>query len=72
MDRKAVSLPAGALVGQPHSIVGDLQRLREVPAHESIQGECGHGNTRGHVITGRYSRRPSFPGGGCGTVEVSH
>jgi hypothetical protein len=72
VDRKAVSLPAGALFSQPHSIVDDLQRLRELPAHESIQGECGRGNTHGHVIAGRHGRRPGFPGGGCGTVEVSH
>lgn len=72
VDRKAVSLPAGALISQPHSIVGDLERLAEVPALESIQGECGHGNTCGHVIAGRYGRRPCLRGGGCGAVEVSH
>ena len=49
-----MSLPAGALISQPHGIVGDLERFREVPAQESIRGECGHGNTCGHVIAGRY------------------
>jgi hypothetical protein len=49
-DREAVSHPAGALIGEAHGRLGDLQRLPEVPPGLGDPGCRGHGDAGGLMI----------------------
>src|SRR5689334_9963212 len=49
VDRKAVSQPRWAVVGQPYGVVDDLQRVAKIPAQFRNLRERDHGDARGEV-----------------------
>ena len=70
MDRKAVTLPAWALISQANRLIDDLKRVGQVPTVYCDQGMGGHGDACGQVIG--WGGGQGFPGGGRCAVEVCH
>jgi hypothetical protein len=71
VQRVAVPLPAGALVGEPGGVVDDPHRLPEVAPELADDGQTGEGQAGGRMVADRGRRRSCLLRRGGRAVEVA-
>lgn len=71
VERVAVPRPLGAVVGQPHRLVDELEPAAQVRPQLLDDGQRGHGQGDGRVVARQGGRGPGPLGHGGRALEVA-